>query len=587
MKDETAAQSSSATDSLTNLVGDLNMAGTLEGGINILFIAGIVIAALIVMSLVLLKLYKKASKVTSYVRTGFGGQKVILNGGSLVFPVLHEIIPVNMNTLHLTVSRANAEAIITRDRMRVDTVVEFYVRVQPSEDAIANAAQSLGQVTMRPQELKAKVEAKFVDALRAVAAKMTMEELHEQRAEFVQQVQEAVSEDLIKNGLELESVSLTNLDQTAKEFFNEDNIFDAEGLTLITQRTEDHRKKRNDIERITSVDIQRQNLDAEKKSLELKREEEFAKISQDREIKIQISFQEAEIAQERAKQIQLSEEADIVSKELIDKSRIESEKRLEEERIKKQRVLEIAEQERKIAISEKSEEESKARGLADLARADAIKAEQQVITEREVAEAERDKSVAVIQAKKEAERQSVSITVAAEAEKAAAEDHAQAILIETDAKAKAEIKLAEAKNISMKAEAEGQLLLNESENVLSKDIITLRKQLETLKVLPEIIEASVKPIEKIDGIKLVHFNGPGSTNSTSDGSHGETNSSLPSQMVSAALQHRMHAPLIDELLNNVGLSGDEKNGVPTLEGLISQSLNKNSSDGESTSTGKD
>ena len=583
MNDEVESQ----TDKIVNLVTSMPTNGLMEGGINILFVAGIIVSTLVIFSLILLKLYRKASKETSFVRTGFGGQKVILNGGCLVFPVLHETIPVNMNTLHLTVSRATEEAIITRDRMRVDTVVEFYVRVQPSLDAIANAAQSLGQDTMRPKELKSKVEAKFVDALRAVAAKMTLEEMHEQRAEFVQQVQEAVSEDLIKNGLELESVSLTNLDQTSKEYFNEDNIFDAEGLTLITQRTEDHRKKRNDIQRITSIDIQRQNLNAEKQSLDLKRDEEFAKMSQAREIQNRLASQETEISQEKAKQDQAANEADISAKEQIEKSKIESNRRLEEERIGMQRAIEIAEQERKIAISQKSEEESKARGLADLQRADAIKAEQQVITEKETAEAERDKLVEVIQAKKEAEKQSVSIIVAAEAEKMAAEDHASAIIIEAEAKAKAEINLAEAKKVSMEVEAEGLKLLNEADNILSENIIALRKQLETLKVLPEIIEASVKPIEKIDGIKLVHFNGPGASSSTNSNNSSESGGSLPSQMVNAVLQHRMQAPLIDELLKDVGLTGKKDEGIPTLEGLLSQNgLNIERKETQDTSDGK-
>ncbi|MEM9489729.1 MAG: SPFH domain-containing protein, partial [Myxococcota bacterium] len=114
--------------------------------------------------------YRRSSKEVSFVRTGFGGQKVIMNGGALVFPILHEVIPVNMNTLRLEVRRHAEQALITRDRMRVDVQAEFYVRVQPTVEAIADAAQTLGQRTMRPQDLKELVEGKFVDALRAVAA---------------------------------------------------------------------------------------------------------------------------------------------------------------------------------------------------------------------------------------------------------------------------------------------------------------------------------------------------------------------------------------------------------------------------------
>lgn len=187
---------------------------------NILIITGVIFSGLITFGLIIARLYRRSSKEISFVRTGFGGEKVILGGGALVLPVLHETIPVNMNTLRLEVRRADDQALITRDRMRVDVMAEFYVRVKPTADSIATAAQTLGQKTMSPNELKNLVEGKFVDSLRAVAAEMAMEELHEKRVDFVQKVQQVVSEDLHKNGLELETVSLTGLDQTGFKYFN-------------------------------------------------------------------------------------------------------------------------------------------------------------------------------------------------------------------------------------------------------------------------------------------------------------------------------------------------------------------------------
>jgi uncharacterized membrane protein YqiK len=64
------------------------------------------------------------------------------------------VIWVNMNTLRLEVMRSKEEALITKDRMRVDVRAEFYVRVKPTEEAIADAAQTLGQKTLKPLELK-------------------------------------------------------------------------------------------------------------------------------------------------------------------------------------------------------------------------------------------------------------------------------------------------------------------------------------------------------------------------------------------------------------------------------------------------
>ena len=90
--------------------------------INILIYAGVILTALIAIGLIFARLYKRSSKEVSFVRTGFGGQKVIMNGGAVVLPVLHETIPVNMNTLRLEVRRANEQALITRDGPeRLDT----------------------------------------------------------------------------------------------------------------------------------------------------------------------------------------------------------------------------------------------------------------------------------------------------------------------------------------------------------------------------------------------------------------------------------------------------------------------------------
>ena len=113
------------------------MTGTQLGQL-VLALIGVAIVVAIVVWL-LNWLYLRSSKERAFVRTGFGGQKVVMNGGALVLPIVHEVIPVNMNTLRLEVSRGRERALITKDRMRVDVTSEFYVRVQASADAIAAA----------------------------------------------------------------------------------------------------------------------------------------------------------------------------------------------------------------------------------------------------------------------------------------------------------------------------------------------------------------------------------------------------------------------------------------------------------------
>jgi len=555
--------------------------------IDILIIIGVIIVALFAIGLIVARLYRRSSKEVSFVRTGFGGQKVIMNGGALVFPVLHEQIPVNMNTLRLEVRRANEQALITKDRMRVDVQAEFYVRVQPTVESIANAAQTLGRRTMEPAALKELVEGKFVDALRAVAAEMAMEELHEQRVNFVQKVQAAVSEDILKNGLELESVSLTGLDQTNREFFNPDNAFDAEGLTKLTQAIEERRKARNDIEQETQVLIERKNLDAEQQKYQIARDKEFARLEQEREIQIRMAEQAALIKQQQSEREREAEEtrilaaqkvrqADIASGQVVKEREIATALAVEAAAVEKAKQIALAEQARDIAVSLKSKEKSQADAAADEARAIAAKAAEEVATSRQTAIAEREKAIQLIEARKAAEQQAISITVAAEAEKAAAADRAEAIRIAAEADAEkqrvgakgsadAELLRAEALAATYKVEAEGKRTINEASNTLSAEQIAMQVRVKLIEALPQIIAESVKPMQNIDGIKILHVDGlNGVGGGVVGGDAANANGGgLADQAVAAALRYRSQAPLIDALMSELGISGG------TLDGLAS------------------
>jgi Uncharacterized protein conserved in bacteria len=165
------------------------------------------------------------------VRTGFLGEKVVVNGGAFVIPVLHEITPVNMNVMRIEVVRRDNGALITRNRMRVDIIAEFFVLVGASRAAVAAAAQTLGRRTLQEDGIRSLLEGKFASSMRMVAAQMTLEEMHEQRRDYANQVRDLASGGARRNGLELENVAIVDLDQTSLEYFDPSNAFDAEGLT--------------------------------------------------------------------------------------------------------------------------------------------------------------------------------------------------------------------------------------------------------------------------------------------------------------------------------------------------------------------
>ena len=98
------------------------------------------VIVVLVIGLLLAKLYRRSTRDEAYVRTGLGGQKDVLDGGSIVLPVFHSTASVNLKTLRLEVARGGPDSLITKDRMRVDIGAEFYVRVKPDMSSIALAA---------------------------------------------------------------------------------------------------------------------------------------------------------------------------------------------------------------------------------------------------------------------------------------------------------------------------------------------------------------------------------------------------------------------------------------------------------------
>ncbi|MEM9047794.1 MAG: flotillin domain-containing protein [Pseudomonadota bacterium] len=516
----------------------------------------VIIGFLAFVGLVMARLYRKATREESLVKTGAGGRRVIMDGGTIVIPLLHEVSRVNMKTLRLEVSRTSDGALITKDRMRVDVGVEFYVSVNATEDGIARAAQTLGDRTYFVDQLREMIEGKLIDGLRAVAARMTMDELHENRSDFVQEVQSTVSEDLLKNGLELESVSLTALDQTPFESLDENNAFNAVGMRQLAEVIAESKKKRAQIDAEADTAVRQAAMEAAKRKLEIDRDEEEAKIAQAQEIATLRAAQEAEIAQRQAEAERASEEARIAKEREIRAAEIAREEAIRAAEIAKERQIEVADQERQIVIAQKSEEESRARASADTARAEAVKAQETIETNRKLAEAERTKRIALIEAEREAEREATRLRLAAAAEREAASDRAAAVREEAQADADALSIRAEAKKTDKLAEAEGTKALVDAENAISEEIAAMKIKLAQIEAMPGIVAQMVKPAEKIDSIKIHQVSGLAPAGGGVPGSAGTAavQGSPVTQAVDAIASMAVQLPALKKLGEEVGIS---------------------------------
>jgi len=642
-------------------------------------IATIILTALAIAIFVYLLhwLYRRSSKEVSFVRTGLRGEKVVISGGAFVLPIIHNITAVGMRTLRIEVKRGGDKSFITKNRMRVEIVAEFYVRVTPTKEAVSIAAGTLGKRTMEPESLRDLVQGRFVDALGIVAAKMSMEEIQEKRGEYIKAVKVIVAESLSSTGLELEAVSLTSVDQAGLEVFDPSNVFDAEGLTQLTEQIEAGKKKRNDIEQDTTIRIRSKNLEAEQRALEIDQEREFSRLFQEREIAKQRDKERTEMAIESSRQERLAEEARITSEEEVEKARIKQQDTIEVERslreheltlqieerkklrneverqteidikeknleadirsleikkenefarlkqeeevasqrakqkaevlkvesdryieaeqaqikaqeevkkleinqqrvieitriendqqaqaseIQKRKNLELEEKNRELEVIAKTVEVLNALETKDHARAQAVVAEEQVLSAQEVEVAERDKKLQLINAEKEGESEAIQITTLARAEKEAAQEREQA-----------EKHTSLANKLRYEIDAAGKMMLNEAENVRSDENRQSDLRMELARNLDSIIREAVKPMENIDDIKIYELNGmPGfnsnSTNQDFVGPVPNGGGGLPENVVNAAMRYRAQVPFIDHLLDEIGMSPNEISNIQNLLG---------------------
>ena len=519
--------------------------------------------AAIVIVVIVARLYRKATREVSLIRTGLGGQRVVMAGGTIALPWFHEVTEVNMRTLRLEVKRGGEDSLITKDRLRVDIAASFSVAVEGSEPAIAKAAQTLGDRTFNADRLREVVEGKLVDALRAVAAKMTLDELHEGRAEFVREVRALIADDLGENGLRLQSVSLTALDQTPFSALDENNVFNAVGMRKLAEVIAKSKKERAQIDADTSVAVSLAAMEATRRTLEIERDEQQARIAQQQEIEVLKAAQAAEIARSRAEAEREAEaarigkeravkEAEVARDRAVRAAEIARDLEVQAGQIAKEMELQLKEQDRQIKIAEKARAESAARAAADEARAEAAKAEASIATAHRLAEAERAKKLALLAAQEKAEAESARLLTLARAERGAAADHAAALLEQAKAEADAERQRAGARKEARLAEAEATRALYEAENVLEDRLIHMKEELARIEVLPRALAEMVKPAEKIESIRIHNVTGLGGAGlGPAAGGEGKT---PVNQALDSILGMAVQLPALKTLGEELGLS---------------------------------
>lgn len=466
---------------------------------------GLVGIALVIAGLIMtvMSFYRRASADQAFVRTGLGGSKVVLDAGTYVIPFFHRVLEINLKTMKLGVNPRGANALITHDNLRANVLAQFYIRVQADQEHILNAARSLGDSSVNAEAVEALVSEKLVSALRAIASQMDLFEIHTKRDEFAEKVKEHVKSDLEANGLLLESVTISELDQTDPSELSDNNVFDAQGKRKITEITAAAQVERNNLEREAERARKLKDVETRQLILELERKQAEAEANQ-----------ATEVAKVRADKERESQEALILQQRQIELAKIEKEKQVQAQEIARQQAIEIAraqqeqavqaaqiakdqqvqmatverekgvslaERQKQIAIATQEAARAKAEEEALRATAEREKAGQQVTTVTQLAEAEREANKKLIAARQQIEQDKLRLQTNADVDAYTKVKQADAEREAATKQAEARLQLAEAEAQSKERQARGE----KAQQMVSVDVAREQVNVEQAKVAVE------------------------------------------------------------------------------------------------------
>lgn len=509
---------------------------------------------LVVLVLFLNRFYQKSSLDRALVRTGLGGRKVLIDGGALVLPLFHQVQWVNMRALPVSISLMGESSAMTSDRLRVNIEVEFLIRVSPEDEKISYAAQSLGSRITRSDDLAVFVDGYLRDAIQSVVSHISMDDLHDKRKEFTGLVRDNASGALSNLGLLIEAVSLKSMDQVPFGSLDDNNMFNARGMKYLSDTVSRYRRERVQSEVEVDIAIRNSHLHQTRERLAIERQEKEAEINLHRETEELKALSEAEVVRLKSDARLAEERARVSTDQKIKTAEIEKDKVLRFEEMKAILALESNKVDNAIALANKRIEETRKDAEAERVRTELIEAVESTQTNKDIMIARRKGELSILEAErnKGVDRLKTDSDILRVQAMAEAEAKAQDIKTESD-------------KLRKLSESEGARSLIEAENAISSSLMSMKLEMERIRTLPELATQMMKPVEKIDSIRINQIGGLGGDSSgVSNGMKSPLDQAMES-ILSMAVQ----LPAMKNLGQEIGLELD-----PQLAGRMADAAGR-------------
>lgn len=481
-------------------------------------VIGVVVFVGLFAAIITSKYYIKVGPDEAVIRSGSGGLKTCTAAGIFVIPLLQRMEHMDLTLKSFEIAREGSEGLICRDNIRADIRVAFFIRVDKSPEEIKEVAQSIGAKRCSQLEtLRELFDSKFSEALKTVGKQFDFIDLYEKREEFKGEILKVIGTDL--NGYRLDDAAIDFLEQTPLELLNPNNILDAEGIKKITELTSGEKVKENQFTRDKEKTLKKQDVEAEETILELERQRVEAVEKQTREIAEIRAREHASASKVEEEQrleavsarIRTEEELGVAEENklrqiLVAQRNKERTDAVEQERVTRDRDLEMTERMRLVGVADIEKEkaiEVEKRNIQEVIR-ERVAVERAVVEEQErikdteeIAKADRLKKVQVTAAEMNAEEALIKQVKAAQAERESADLLAEKVRVEAEARRDA----AEKDTAAAKMTAEGTAATSAATGLAEAQVQEAKASALQLEGLAEATVLEKKAVAEAKGIE--------------------------------------------------------------------------------------
>jgi len=421
----------------------------------VIIVVGLVLVTVLILGLVA-SMFRKVGPNQALIVYGIGGQKVVVGGGAIVWPMVQQARELSLELMSFDVTPTNA--FYTSQGVAVIVEAVAQIKVKSDEISIKTAAEQF--LTKTPEEREGLIRLVMEGHLRGIIGQLTVEQIVKEPEMVSEKVRSQVADDLSKMGLEVISFTIKEIRDSNEYITN----MGRPDIAMVRRQAD-----------IATAEAERDTA--------IKR----AQASKEARIAEAVADQEKVIAETASQTRQAEAVRDLETK------RAEYDATVKAQQATADKAYEIQAniQQQRVIEEQVRIEQVRKQGEVAVQEAEILRREKELIaTVLRSAEIEKKR----IETLAEAERQRAVLSASGLAESNRLQGQAQADVIRLQGNAEAEIILAKgnAEATAMQVKAEAFLEYNQAA-IIDK----------LLTGLPEVVRAMAGPLSNVDRITVV------------------------------------------------------------------------------------